>query len=413
MRITHHTIKIEQQSRIFQNYQNLKRVQSQLSSGKKYSQSRENPVATIQSIYDKSKLRLLSQYQKNTDYAKSQIDLTFGYLGQMIESVNQIKELTIQGINGSYTKEDRQNIAVSLEEILRGMISISNSSYGNSYLLGGSRTQEKPFYFTEKQVENLSTDKLIQKVTYQGDHQVKSTYISDQHYISVSVNGSEALFTDGQYIKSYKNIDSYITQKEQTVSINGKKINIEKDLNLDSILSSLNEQLGGVEFSKEENLDGTFHIVVKSLSTYNIKLLDLSNSTLFQDLGFIKTAKGEWNEENIMVESDNLFNRIVQLRDDFLNNRVKEVSVKHLASVERGINSLINTQANISGQQEIIELNQEYIAYQQEKFQEQLNQIQSVDIAEASINYNEISRMHNINLMVASKLLQPTLMDYI
>ena len=53
------------------------------------------------------------------------------------------------------------------------------------------------------------------------------------------------------------------------------------------------------------------------------------------------------------------------------------------------------------------------LAQNEELATEKLSQNEDMDMATASINFNQLANVHRVALMTASKMVQPTLMDYI
>lgn len=81
----------------------------------------------------------------------------------MSDNLLRIRELTIQGANGTYSQIELNNIAQEVDQILKGLLNTANHQIGNRYAFGGTRTLAQPF------VETLDLTGAITAVTYVGN----------------------------------------------------------------------------------------------------------------------------------------------------------------------------------------------------------------------------------------------------
>lgn len=120
------------------------------------------------------------QFVKNLDNARSELGITDNSLDGLHALINRAKVLALSQINGSASNETRDATAVEVKQILQQMVTIANTQIGDSFVFGGSSTNQKPF--------ELIGDEVI----YSGNSDDRLTAISQNISSAVNLPGSEA-----------------------------------------------------------------------------------------------------------------------------------------------------------------------------------------------------------------------------
>src|SRR5271157_5348497 len=97
----------------------LQKSQNQISTGYRVNLPSEDPVAAINYMDYDSRLKEIGTYQSIVNNAKSKLNLIDSSLDSVTSLVQRLRELAVQGANGTYTKEERQNMAVEVDQLLR------------------------------------------------------------------------------------------------------------------------------------------------------------------------------------------------------------------------------------------------------------------------------------------------------
>ena len=92
----------------------LSEVREQVGSGKKINRPSDDPALAARLIDIEASLGRLEQFSRNADSAESSLQLQETVLGSVIDSVQRIRELTVQANNGSNGTAERQIIAVEI-----------------------------------------------------------------------------------------------------------------------------------------------------------------------------------------------------------------------------------------------------------------------------------------------------------
>lgn len=130
---------LEQQSKVSE-------TSLQLATGKRILNPSDDPTGAVQSIELNTAIGSLEQYQKNIVLAEGRLAFEESQLQQVGDVLLRVRELAIQGNNGSLTNEDRGFIAAELNQRLDELIDYANARYANGeYIFAGYQSQTHPF----------------------------------------------------------------------------------------------------------------------------------------------------------------------------------------------------------------------------------------------------------------------------
>ena len=156
----------------------MTKYQNQAASQKKIQVPSEDPVVAARSLKMQSYLSEITQQKKNADDASSWMDFSDNAMGQIGDSIQEIRELTVQAANdGTLTDDDKANIKTQIEQLKVGIVDIANSSYSGRYAFAGYNTDKAPFEIVSTSIGDM--------VTYNGK------YLSLAGVVSSSVSDSD------------------------------------------------------------------------------------------------------------------------------------------------------------------------------------------------------------------------------
>ncbi|MGF7397323.1 flagellar hook-associated protein FlgL [Thermoanaerobacterium thermosaccharolyticum] len=145
MRVTNNMLVMNFMSDYNSNLERLQKDQNMLSTGKKVSKPSDDPVAVANILKIKTEIARNDAYTKNTDDARSWLDLTDTALGQIGDLLQNARELAVQGSNGTLTPNNMQSIAAQVDQIKQQLIQVGNTQYNGRYIFAGYKTDTKPF----------------------------------------------------------------------------------------------------------------------------------------------------------------------------------------------------------------------------------------------------------------------------
>lgn len=145
MRITNTALVNNLKRDISTNIAKMEELQNQLATGKRISKPSDDPVGVVDSLRLSTRIRENEQYQENAQDAIGFMNTTDESLGILNSALNRVYELAVYGANGSLTNDERQGIAVEVNQIIDEVKTVVNTSYGDKYIFGGTNTTQEPF----------------------------------------------------------------------------------------------------------------------------------------------------------------------------------------------------------------------------------------------------------------------------
>ena len=161
----------------------MDQLQNQLSSGHRVSRPSDDPVGIQNAMRLKSSISSVDQWKNNADEALSYMNTTDSTLGDMTSMLQRVRELTVQGANGTLATVDKGAIADEVDQISAHLHLLANTQIGSKHIFSGTATDQE----MQKWDEGTST-----WVTQGNDQDIKFE-VGSNLSLSISVNG-QALF---------------------------------------------------------------------------------------------------------------------------------------------------------------------------------------------------------------------------
>ena len=158
----------------------LSHTQQQLASGKKLLTPADNPPGAAQALRIDNKINVYEQYQENIMHAESRLFEEESVTGTVINHLQRVRELTVQGLNGSLGLPERNSIAFEVEGLLNEIVALANSTDASGeFLFAGYQGGDAPF--SHDGLGNFS---------YTGDDGERSLRINDSSYVQTNDSGN-------------------------------------------------------------------------------------------------------------------------------------------------------------------------------------------------------------------------------
>lgn len=166
---------------ILERQADLQRTQQQLATGKRILSPADDPATAVQVLDIEEDLALVDQYARNASLASGQLAQEESALEAIGLSIQRVQELAIQGNNATLSPEDRQAIAVELDQRLDELVALGNKRDGNDeYLFAGFQARSAPF------------SRSGNTVTYSGD--------DGQRFLDIAPGSQVAVRDSGQRV---------------------------------------------------------------------------------------------------------------------------------------------------------------------------------------------------------------------
>ncbi|MEY8735048.1 flagellar hook-associated protein FlgL [Peribacillus frigoritolerans] len=144
MRVTQSMLTNNMLSNLSSSYEKMSKLQEQVSSQKKFSKPSDNPVAAMMGMGYRTNLNQIGQYQSNIAEATNWIDSTDDAITESVSAMQRIRELTVQGSNGTYEGEQLKTITEEIKQLKEHLITLGDTQIGGKYIFNGKDTNVRP-----------------------------------------------------------------------------------------------------------------------------------------------------------------------------------------------------------------------------------------------------------------------------
>lgn len=246
------------------NMSSLSEINAQLSSGKRVLRPSDDPFATHKAIYYRVDMNAVGQYRKNIDGMKAWLGLSDSTLTSVVNTLQDVRELVIQGANGTLAPEDRRQLAVIVDNLRESTIQLANTKNGDKYIFSGSETITKPFDWVAGNIVYNGDSMMLEKniglgasmgINMCGDSAFMNIGPSSDnifhiiHRVAEALRNNETGELQGPILSD---IDSAIMNLLEAAGDVGARYN--RLLQMDSVLAGLEER-NRQELSNSEDID--------------------------------------------------------------------------------------------------------------------------------------------------------------
>jgi flagellar hook-associated protein 3 FlgL len=394
-------------------HRNMRRMldtQNQIASGTKHRMPRQGPIEVSESIAYKRIIHELKQFDRNITNGRSRIDVAESALAGANEILQRIRELGVQGANGVYTAEDRAVMAGEVEELLRELVEIANTTYKGRAVFGGNETLENPFR-VEKTFSPQAGREIIQSVRYYGDMGKQNREISRGDIIDIGIPGNQAFWAENSTLFSSVDATGYVLPVDSRVRVNGTVIDFKAGDNLEMIVNRINNAPVPVRASVNRMNGG---IVLETSSARDLWVEDIEGSTLMQDLGVISGANPPRNlQPSARSFGGSIFDMVTRLRDSLYMNDVEDVGSLGIGGIDLSLNNIVKSRADLSARAARMDMVQARVSEQAAHMTDILSRNEDVDIAQTVTDLKTRELAHQAALGVSARIIQRTLLDFL
>ncbi|WP_078120711.1 flagellar hook-associated protein FlgL [Thiosocius teredinicola] len=157
----------------------LAKTELQVANGKRILNPSDDPSASVRILDLKETQDRLTQFQRNADAATAKLAQEETALDGIESLLQRVRELAVQGANGTLGATDRQSIAAEVREHIAGYLQIANTQDANGeYIFAGFKTLTEPF--SHDGVGNF---------TYNGDNGQRKLQIGETREVAIGDPG--------------------------------------------------------------------------------------------------------------------------------------------------------------------------------------------------------------------------------
>ena len=98
------------------------KLNNQVGSQNRIGSLRDDPIAVGHLVRYQSYLSRVNQFEKNAQTLADNFKVSEGYVNSNLQILQRVRELAVNGANGTNSKEDLKNMATEVNELLKEMI---------------------------------------------------------------------------------------------------------------------------------------------------------------------------------------------------------------------------------------------------------------------------------------------------
>jgi flagellar hook-associated protein 3 FlgL len=389
----------------------LNKANNQMGSQRRIQQLRDDPIAAGHLVRYESYLTRVNNFEKNAKTLTDQFVLREGYMSNSLEVMQRIRELAVTGANGIYSKDDMQNMAVEVDELLKELIQNANAigADGNS-LFGGTNSKATAFEIEMGNVAGSGVP-LIESVRYNGNIDSNKVEIDENKYLDVNNAGNRTFWAEQQQLFGTRDISQWQANSDSVISVDGVEIAINAGDNAYALASKINDSGAAVKASIDPVTNG---LNLETTDARQLWLQDVSGSAL-NDLGIIKDSsqKPPYNTGNsVRVSGGSMFDTVIAFRNALLKGDQEAIGGNVLGSLDSGISSLVTRIAKSGSEYERAQLNIQRNSATALNVTQMISTEGDLDITKAITDMKMLDYAHQATLSNAGKMFNNTLLNY-
>ena len=204
MKISTKLFNQQQVSRFGKLNEEIQSLQNKISTGKNIVQASDDPIGAVNLSGLQQIKERFGQYSRNADNAINRLTIADTALQAVTNLMVRAKELAIQAANDTFGAQDREALALELEEMKNEMFSVANSTDSSgAFIFGGYHTNTQPF---EKD-DDLN-------IVYKGDRGTNAVSVSETRTIGTTLDGGSVFMA----VKSGNEISPMFTILEDIIN---------------------------------------------------------------------------------------------------------------------------------------------------------------------------------------------------
>jgi flagellar hook-associated protein 3 FlgL len=144
MRVTQSMLTNNSMRNLSSSYGRMGQLQDQLATGKKITKPSDDPVVAMKGMFYRSNLTSIEQYKRNLSELYLWMDNSEAGINQANQGLQRVRELTLQGMNGTLSEEDKKAVAVEIEQIKMDLVGVAETKVAGRYIFHGTDVGNSP-----------------------------------------------------------------------------------------------------------------------------------------------------------------------------------------------------------------------------------------------------------------------------
>lgn len=392
----------------------VNRAQNQMASQQRVQNLRDDPVAAAHATRYASWSARLERYDQNALEIQSNLRIQESHLSQAQDILQRINELTIQGANGTYAKEDLQKMGVEINQYLDELISIGNAKGPDGQsLFAGTKVDSSAFRTLRGHVQGAE-GQVVTGVEYLGSVGINKGEVYEGTALPTSFAGNQVFWADQQKVYSAVDSQNYMVPADTSFLIDGQQVDLRAGDTVHTVAAKINSAAVAVKASLDPVTNG---LVLETTQPHQLFLEDSPGGTVLRDLGVVSPRPGIQPPHNIHQDArafgGSMFDAVIRLRDNLFAGNKEFIGGQGLAGIQASLQNLQTGISELGARDNRLEFVSTRLEEEQPKIVEKLSNAIDLDLTEGITQLKMLDSTHQAALRAAAKIMPTTLMDYL
>jgi len=392
----------------------LNQVQNQMGSQLRLQNLRDDPVAAAHASRYQSWSARLERYDQNALEVQANLRIQETHLTQAQDILQRVNELTIQGANGTYSKEDLQVMGGEINEYLNELVSIGNAKGPDGQsLFAGTKLDSNAFRALKGHVEG-GNGQLITGVEYIGSIGENRAEISEGATLPTNFPGNKVFWADQQKVYSGVDAQNYTVPGDTGFLIDGKTVDLRAGDTVHTVIAKINSASVAVKASLDPVTNG---LILETTQPHQLFLEDKPGGSVLRDLGVVSPRPGLQPPHNLSQDArmfgGSMFDAVIRLRDNLLAGNKEFIGGQGLAGVQASLKNVQSSIAELGSRDNRLEIVSTRLQNELPKVTEKLSNAIDLDLTQGITELKMLESTHQAALRAAAKITPTTLMDYL
>ena len=389
------------------------RMETRMARQTRIAELRDDPLAAAHAVKYDSFVGRLARFEKNATFAEDRYRVSEGYVRQASDIVQRVRELAVQGANGTFAKEDMGYMAREVNELLEELASIANSHGADGkFLFAGTESDTEPFRVVRGFVAGAGQEQIVD-VQYRGNIASRQTEITQGSYAVMDQPGNEVFWAERQRVFSSMNASDYRVLNPSTIRVDGRVVELRPGDTVHAIVAKINDSGAPVKASLDPERNS---LVLEGTSPHQIWLEEGAGGSVFTDLGILRdpAAPPPNNASHTaQVSGGSLFDAVKALRDSLYKGDVIETGGRVLGVLDAGLDNLNHRVAELGARTERLASTRARLNKEIPDVTSLLAAEKDLDMTDAVTDLKMMEYVHQASLQTAGRLLPKTLLDFL
>jgi flagellar hook-associated protein 3 FlgL len=383
---------------------------------------RDDPLGAARAVRYDSVSSRLERFEKNASWADDQYKVSEGYVRQGVDITQRLREIAVQGANGTYSKEDQKYMAQEVDQLLGELVSLANARGADgTYLFSGDKSRTEPFREIKGAAPGAAGEVLV-GVQYLGAMGGPAAEVSEGEYMSLSQSGADVFWAEKQQAVSSYDARDWRASSDATIVVDGKGVGIKAGDNVYAVAAKINDSGAAVKAMIDPR---SFSLALETTTAHQLRLEDspakagapakAAGEGVLAQLGLLApsgSAPDNW-APSARVSGGSLFDAALRLRDSLNRGDVLETGGAAIAGIDAGMDNLNRRVAEIGARSQRLQSISSRLNREIPDTTKLAAEETDLDITKAVTDYKMLEYAHKASLSFSGRLFSQTLLDFL